>query len=101
MRNAVLIDDADNVVVAIEPISAGSPVVYVNREGASFELVAADDIPLYHKVARRPIARGEAVVKYGEYIGVATQDICQGAHVHTHNCISTDGLRAAEEVDHD
>lgn len=101
MRNAVLIDDADNVVVAIEPISAGSPVDYVDREGKSFELVAADDIPLYHKAARCPIAKGESVVKYGEYIGVATQDIASGAHVHTHNCMSTDGLRAAEEVDHE
>ena len=53
-------------------------------------------MPLYHKVARTPIPKGENVVKYGEYIGVATCDIAAGEHVHTHNCVSTDGLRAEE-----
>ena len=38
-----------------------------------------------HKYAARPIARGETIVKYGFPIGVATEDIPENAHVHTHN----------------
>ncbi len=38
-----------------------------------------------HKYARRTIRAGEAVIKYGFPIGVATQDIAAGAHVHSHN----------------
>ncbi len=38
-----------------------------------------------HKVAVRPIKRGEAVVKYGFPIGTATADIRPGEPVHTHN----------------
>ena len=38
-----------------------------------------------HKYARVPIKAGEAVIKYGEVIGYATQDIAIGEHVHTHN----------------
>lgn len=38
-----------------------------------------------HKYARRAIGAGEAVIKYGFPIGVATQDIAAGAHVHSHN----------------
>lgn len=43
-------------------------------------------IPFGHKVALRAITFGQPVIKYGVAIGVATQDIPQGAHVHVHNC---------------
>lgn len=42
-------------------------------------------VPIGHKFARHPIAKGAMVLKYGHVIGVATNDIAQGAHVHTHN----------------
>lgn len=38
-----------------------------------------------HKYARRAIAAGEAVVKYGMPIGHATRAIAPGEHVHVHN----------------
>lgn len=38
-----------------------------------------------HKYARTDINCGEFVVKYGEVIGVAVQDIKKGEHVHSHN----------------
>ena len=38
-----------------------------------------------HKYARRDIAKGENVIKYGNPIGHATADIKKGEHVHTHN----------------
>ena len=41
--------------------------------------------PRGHKVALRPIARGENVIKYGFPIGHATADIAQGEWVHSHN----------------
>ena len=42
-------------------------------------------IPAGHKVAVRPIAAGEAIIRYGHYIGRADIDINPGDHVHTHN----------------
>ena len=39
-----------------------------------------------HKYARRAIARGEKIVKYGMPIGTAVTAIAAGEHVHTHNC---------------
>ncbi|TPE50931.1 UxaA family hydrolase [Amaricoccus solimangrovi] len=42
--------------------------------------------PAGHKVARAPIPKGARVVKYGQTIGYATEDIAEGAHVHSHNC---------------
>lgn len=38
-----------------------------------------------HKYALRDIREGEAVIKYGQPIGVAIKDITKGRHVHTHN----------------
>lgn len=42
--------------------------------------------PAGHKIARKDIATGEAVVKYGQVIGYASEPVPQGAHVHSHNC---------------
>jgi altronate hydrolase len=39
-----------------------------------------------HKLARAPIPKGAAILKFGQIIGYATEDIPEGAHVHTHNC---------------
>ncbi len=39
-----------------------------------------------HKIAREPIASGAPILKFGQIIGYATEDIAEGAHVHTHNC---------------
>lgn len=42
-------------------------------------------VKLGHKFALKPIAKGEAVRKYGQVIGFATQTIAPGDHVHVHN----------------
>ena len=49
-------------------------------------LTLAGPIPFGHKVARRAISQGTAVIKYGVTIGTATQEIQVGEHVHVHNC---------------
>ena len=82
--NAMIIDRRDNVAVAIEPIEKGGLAVYA-LEGQNAALTAAEDITIYHKIAVRDIPKGEAVVKYGEHIGVAARDIRAGEHVHVHN----------------
>ena len=38
-----------------------------------------------HKYAVRDIKKGENVIKYGQPIGHATENIKKGGHVHTHN----------------
>ena len=43
-----------------------------------------------HKIARSAISKGAEVVKYGQVIGYATEDIAAGAHVHSHNCVFGD-----------
>ena len=50
-------------------------------------------VPSGHKVATRPIAKGEAIKRYNQIIGFATGDIAVGDHVHTHNCAMGDFAR--------
>lgn len=82
--NGFLIEDTDNVVMAIDEIKKGDKVRYnLNNEEVSFE--ALDDITIYHKIANTDIKEGEHIVKYAEHIGVARRDIKKGEHVHEHN----------------
>ena len=43
------------------------------------------EIPAGHKIALQAIAAGDKVIKYGNPIGVAVQDIKAGEWVHSHN----------------
>jgi hypothetical protein len=48
-------------------------------------------IPPSHKFAMHDLKSGEHALKFGEIIGVVTEDVLKGAHVHTHNVRSLHG----------
>lgn len=85
MNNAMIIDSRDNVAVVIEPVTKGTDVSYDTKEGDTVTVKAAEDIPIYHKIAVKDIKKGENIIKYGEHIGLAAADIKKGMHVHEHN----------------
>ena len=60
-------------------------VIINEKDNVGVCLDGSEKIPAGHKYALRPIACGETVIKYGEIIGRATQDIAAGEWVHTHN----------------
>lgn len=74
----IRIHPADNVVIARRQLLGGT---LLDGEG----VVVAGLVPPGHKVATRAIGRGEAVRRYNQIIGTATQDIAAGQHVHSHN----------------
>ena len=47
--------------------------------------VARDAVRSGHKIAIKPMAAGEPVLKYGQVIGLASRPIEVGEHVHIHN----------------
>ncbi|WP_395393363.1 altronate dehydratase family protein [Novosphingobium sp. BL-8A] len=73
---AIRIHAADDVAVALRPLTAGE-----QAEGVTLR----DDVARGHKFALHDIPAGDMVVKYGQPIGRATQAIAAGEHVHTHN----------------
>jgi len=52
------------------------------------EVVTNQDVPLGHKIALVPIPRGTDIIRYGETICSAKEDIKAGDWVHVHNTIS-------------
>ena len=76
MSMTIRLDPADNVVTATRTLEAGTAVD---------DVVTTAIIPRNHKLASREIKAGEAVRKYAQVIGYATEVIVAGGHVHTHN----------------
>ena len=74
------IHPSDNVAVALTGLTCGQSY---DLEGT--KVTPIEDITRGHKVALKPIHAGEPIIKYGNTIAIATEDIPQGAWVHTHN----------------
>ena len=76
MPDFIRIHPNDNVAVALKAIPAGT----------AFEgITAGADIPQGHKMAMRPMAEGDQIIKYGFSIGHAVTPVAPGDWVHTHN----------------
>ena len=85
------VNDRDNVATLFYNASASCEVDVVDRQGRRMGVALTGDIPYGHKIALTDIRKGEAIIKYGEQIGVATADIHVGQHVHVHNVESARG----------
>jgi len=90
-EKALILHPDDDVVIAKAPIAVGT---VLEHGGERIEVQC--DIRPGHKVARRARAQGEAVRRYGQVIGFATQPIAQGEHIHTHNLAVGDYQREYE-----
>ncbi len=90
MSRGLVMHPKDNVATVLEDIS---PEQSVEIEGGEKTLTisATEVIPFGHKIALRKIRPNANVLKYGEIIGTATQEISTGSHVHVHNIKSTRG----------
>lgn len=90
MKRAIIIDHEDNVASLLADVQKNDRVqTQLGDEFLEFDM--KDSISFGHKFALHPIKKGENVIKYGEIIGRATQDIASGCHVHIHNVESLRG----------
>jgi len=81
MAKAVLqLEPCDNVVVALQPLKAGTAV----RFGETF-CVAAQDIPAKHKLAIFDLAPGDFIFMYGMVVGEAIEAIPRGGLISVRN----------------
>jgi Altronate dehydratase len=71
MKKDIKIHDNDTVAVALVDLPKGDTLL--------------QDIGKGHKFALVDMKKGDDVIKYGDSIGIATQDIQRGEWVHTHN----------------
>lgn len=78
MGKTLMLNAADNIAVALTNLEVGTDT----QQGVSI----VHRVPRGHKFATRPIASGEAIVKFGQIIGFAKEAIIPGDWVHEHNC---------------
>lgn len=79
-QRAIQLASTDNVAVAVTLLMPGS-----NLTVNGYVVTISQRIYMGHKVALQPIRKGDAIIKYGQVIGFASEDITPGSHVHTHN----------------
>jgi len=90
MKKAIVMDKKDNVATLLSDVETADKV-YVRTGEEETEFEVREKIPFGHKFALTTIKKGEHIIKYGEVIGRATQDIEIGGHVHIHNVESLRG----------
>ncbi|WP_442678057.1 UxaA family hydrolase [Sphingomonas sp. ASY06-1R] len=78
MSHALQLSPSDDVAVLTLPLEAGAQICGV---------ALRQPVPAAHKVALHAIPAGGVVRKYGHPIGIASQPIAAGEHVHSHNLI--------------
>mgnify|MGYP000278782937 CR=1 FL=1 len=99
----ILLSPQDNCLVACRDLKAGT---HVQIDNCAVEL--PQTVPLGYKVARYPLAAGQAVLRYAAHIGSTTRPVAAGELLHTHNLQSdylptytlADGKRFVDEHPH-
>lgn len=79
-KEYIRINAKDMLAVAMEPLEKGRKLK-VNDIFVTIQ----EDIPQGHKFALKDIKKGEKILKYGNPIGIAKEDIQAGSWVHIHN----------------
>ena len=75
----ILLHPDDNVLVLSAPVRAGDRLTIDDQV-----VIASADVAVGHKLARRALAVGDKVLKYGAPIGSMTAPAATGEHVHLH-----------------
>ena len=81
MSRFLQIHPEDNVVVCLEELKKGESIVLSDGRN----ITALQDIPAGHKILTKDISQGDNIIKYGNAIGHAVEDIQAGSWIHTHN----------------
>lgn len=79
----ILLHPDDNVLILGSTIQKDENIVIEGHD-----VVAQQTIGMGHKLARRPIQKNQKILKYGAPIGVTSDNIELGEHVHLHNLVS-------------
>lgn len=76
MTKAIMLHEKDNVATCMNGAKKGDLVQCVG--GTNVKVTCLQDIPNCHKIALVDFAKGTKVVKYGEVIGEAMENISKG-----------------------
>jgi len=90
--DVLVVDARDNVATALRLFEQGESLE-IEVGGRTIHVTVLEPIAFGHKIALTDLKPGEPVLKYGEVMGLATQRIARGQHVHVHNVTGPDTRR--------
>jgi len=93
---ALVLDKRDNVATLLSEAGKGN---IAHLKGGAGTVVLSEPVPYGHKIALTAIAKGDAIVKYGQKIGIATEEISPGSWVHLHNMGSVVDVTFKKRID--
>jgi altronate hydrolase len=80
MNKAIKINQQDNIVVALENLKKGE-TIKVEEE----HITLVEDIQQKHKFTQKSVKKDDPLLMYGVKVGIASQEIPQGAALTTQN----------------
>lgn len=86
IKKILQVHKGDNVLVALQDLSAGEVVQW---NGINYELQEA--IPAKHKFTMQPVMEGTAITMYGVLVGKAKTDLPVGVRISTENITHASG----------
>ena len=94
-QTAYIVNLSDNVATALGAITSGAVCLHGNFADGTV-LTAVGSVKRGYKLALRPLAVGEPVIKYGVPVAIVTEPVKAGECVHLHNVKSYNDERAKE-----
>ena len=91
-KTALVLDQKDNVAVALSDLVAGDVCTVAEDGGKKFEVTVIEGISFGHKFALADLAPEAPVYKYGEEIGKMKTGIEKGGWIHNHNMYCERGM---------
>lgn len=84
-RNAVRLSPKDNVASALVALNKGDTAEVAYHDDPVVKVQILEEVPYGFKLAVVDIKKGEAILKYGMVMGIASMDIKAGQMVHIQN----------------
>ena len=84
-KTALVLDQKDNVAVALTDLAEGDRCLVAEDGGKKYEVCVTEPIPFGHKFSLADLAPDAAVYKYGEEIGKMKVAVKKGGWIHNHN----------------
>lgn len=80
-------DEGDSVgVVVVEGVKAQETLTgWIMDQDKTVNVKVLNEVPIGHKLAIKPLAKGDTVIKYSTDIGRTIAPIQVGEHLHVHN----------------
>lgn len=88
---AIMMHVKDNVATAVADLVSGQEVSVKMVDDKIRQVKVVCNISLGHKFALADISKDQPIIKYGEVMGITTEDIKIGGYVHVHNVESQRG----------